>query len=319
MQGAQKVAWADNAIKLAVDMTVAAIARLDLHRLERRAGDAGARRDPDRVPGVGHPGARGPRGPLLEPPHFSHRIRRARRCPASGRRAYASVDAIQRASVGPRRSSTPRSALLIALLGHSPRSRRSVPAPTGAAASSARRSRASCAARAVGPGPCWRDPLTEAYGRPLAGRGARAGARARSWPQARRARCCRSTFAAAARSAARRPGRRPGLTASNRRVTAFVSVDDARRSDGGVTITYWLYRPTLGLGAGARGERAPPRSPRLASTPLPDDAVPALVAARDAGRPQSVRVPGRRGAAVALADRSSTRDLGAYRRGLISP
>jgi hypothetical protein len=30
MQGAQKVAWADNAIKLAVDMTVAAINRLDL-------------------------------------------------------------------------------------------------------------------------------------------------------------------------------------------------------------------------------------------------------------------------------------------------
>jgi Ethanolamine utilization protein EutJ (predicted chaperonin) len=30
MQGAQKVAWADNAIKLAVDMTVAAITRLNL-------------------------------------------------------------------------------------------------------------------------------------------------------------------------------------------------------------------------------------------------------------------------------------------------
>jgi hypothetical protein len=30
MQGAQKVAWADNAIKLAVEMTVAAIQRLDL-------------------------------------------------------------------------------------------------------------------------------------------------------------------------------------------------------------------------------------------------------------------------------------------------
>jgi hypothetical protein len=30
MQGAQRVAWADNAIKLAVDMTVAAIHRLDL-------------------------------------------------------------------------------------------------------------------------------------------------------------------------------------------------------------------------------------------------------------------------------------------------
>ena len=30
MQGAQRIAWADNAIKLAVDMTVAAINRLDL-------------------------------------------------------------------------------------------------------------------------------------------------------------------------------------------------------------------------------------------------------------------------------------------------
>jgi hypothetical protein len=30
MQGAQKVAWADNAIKLAVDLTVASINRLDL-------------------------------------------------------------------------------------------------------------------------------------------------------------------------------------------------------------------------------------------------------------------------------------------------
>jgi len=30
MQNTQRVAWADNAIKLAVDMTVAAIARLDL-------------------------------------------------------------------------------------------------------------------------------------------------------------------------------------------------------------------------------------------------------------------------------------------------
>jgi len=30
MQSSQKVAWADNAIKLAVDMTVAAINRLDL-------------------------------------------------------------------------------------------------------------------------------------------------------------------------------------------------------------------------------------------------------------------------------------------------
>jgi hypothetical protein len=30
MQGAQKIAWADNAIKLAVDMTVAVIARINI-------------------------------------------------------------------------------------------------------------------------------------------------------------------------------------------------------------------------------------------------------------------------------------------------
>jgi hypothetical protein len=40
MQGAQKVAWADNAIKLAVDMTVAAIARLNLQgSVEQQARD----------------------------------------------------------------------------------------------------------------------------------------------------------------------------------------------------------------------------------------------------------------------------------------
>jgi hypothetical protein len=40
MQGAQKVAWADNAIKLAVDMTVAAIARINLQgSVEQQADD----------------------------------------------------------------------------------------------------------------------------------------------------------------------------------------------------------------------------------------------------------------------------------------
>ena len=46
MQGAQRVAWADNAIKLAVDMTVAAIHAIDLSGTGGRAGDAGPRRDP---------------------------------------------------------------------------------------------------------------------------------------------------------------------------------------------------------------------------------------------------------------------------------
>lgn len=40
MQGAQKVAWADNAIKLAVDMTVAGLGRLNLQgNVEQQAQD----------------------------------------------------------------------------------------------------------------------------------------------------------------------------------------------------------------------------------------------------------------------------------------
>jgi hypothetical protein len=88
---------------------------------------------------------------------------------------------------------------------------------------------------AVGPGPCWRDPLTEAYGRSLAG-AVRAVAPA---PEARNGllpvdfRYCRSASCAS-------PGPSPGLTASNRRVTAFTAVDDRRHSTGQLTITYWL-------------------------------------------------------------------------------
>jgi hypothetical protein len=91
------------------------------------------------------------------------------------------------------------------------------------------------------PGPCWRDPLTAAYGRPLAGL-ARALAPVPE-PVAGLLpvdfRYCRSVACAV-------PGERPQLTASNRRVTAFLSVSDRRRSDGTVHLTYWLYRPTLG-------------------------------------------------------------------------
>ena len=40
MQGAQKVAWADNAIKLAVDMTVAGLTRLNLQgNAEQQVGE----------------------------------------------------------------------------------------------------------------------------------------------------------------------------------------------------------------------------------------------------------------------------------------
>ena len=124
---------------------------------------------------------------------------------------------------------------------------------------------------AVGPGPCWRDPLTEAYGRPLAG-AVRALAPS---PQARLGllpvdfRRCRSASCS-------RPGDRAGLTASNRRVSAFVSVADRRAAGGDAEISYWLYRPTLGweriLRRAGGGEVA-----RLAPTPLLEEAVPALI------------------------------------------
>ncbi len=129
---------------------------------------------------------------------------------------------------------------------------------------------------AVGPGPCWRDPLTLAYGRPLAGAVralapapvARAGAQGPLLPVDFR--YCRSASCAA-------PGNRPGLTASNRRVTAFVSVDDRRPAGGLVEITYWLYRPGLGWEQVTRLASSAEVT-RLAPTPLLDRAVPALVA-----------------------------------------
>jgi Flp pilus assembly pilin Flp len=96
------------------------------------------------------------------------------------------------------------------------------------------------------PGPCWRDPLTDVYGRPLAGL-VRALAPA---PEPRAGagavplvgvdfRSCRSAGCAAWTGDER-------LTASNRRTTAFTSVEDRRRTGGGVEVTYWIYRPSLG-------------------------------------------------------------------------
>jgi Flp pilus assembly pilin Flp len=140
---------------------------------------------------------------------------------------------------------------------------------------------------AVGPGPCWQDALTVAYGRPVAG-AVRALAPA---PSARSGllpvdfRRCRSLSCAL-------PAAEPGLTASNRRVTAFVAVDDRRRSGGGAEITYWLYRPTLGWESVVRHASSADVA-RLASTPLLDDAVPVLIALETLdGRNQFEFAPG---------------------------
>ena len=126
------------------------------------------------------------------------------------------------------------------------------------------------------PGPCWRDPLTEAYGRPVAGT-----VRALA-PQPGPAtgpsgmallpvdfRYCRRESCAV-------PGERPGLTSTNRRVSAFTSVVDWRRAGGQVEITYWLYRPGVGWGRVTRHASSADVATH-ASTPLLETATPRLV------------------------------------------
>lgn len=129
---------------------------------------------------------------------------------------------------------------------------------------------------AVGPGPCWRDPLTAAYGRPLAGwvrasaplSGAVTGPEGALSPVDFR-RCRRASCAIADPA-------RPGLTLSNRRITLFVSVDDGRRSARPVVATYWAYRPALGWSRSrVRGEADAVAA--LAATPLLESDVPVLV------------------------------------------
>jgi hypothetical protein len=126
------------------------------------------------------------------------------------------------------------------------------------------------------PGPCWQDPLTEAYGRPLAGL-VRAIA---PLPQPVQGpsgmpllpvdfRYCRSESCAV-------PGDDVALTQSNRRVTAFTSIVDYRRSAGNVEVSYWLYRPGIGWDRVVRRASAADVE-RYASTPLLDSANPRLV------------------------------------------
>lgn len=112
------------------------------------------------------------------------------------------------------------------------------------------------------PDPCRRHPLIPAYGWPLA-RLVRALAPpplAKPGPSGLPLvpvdfrRCRRESCAVAAGA---------HITASGRRTTAFVQVDDRRRSLGWVELTYWLYRPGLGWERVAR--RAGPAQVAAAS------------------------------------------------------
>jgi hypothetical protein len=128
-----------------------------------------------------------------------------------------------------------------------------------------------CAAQ--GPGPCWQDPLTLAYGRSLAGAVRALSPRPRAVPDpggtpllAVDFRTCRSASCAT-------PGAKHGLTASNRRVSAFTHV---RELAGETVISYWEYRPGIGW-AEIVARPDPAELAALARTPLLDDQVPALV------------------------------------------
>lgn len=126
------------------------------------------------------------------------------------------------------------------------------------------------------PDPCWRDPLTSAYGRPLAGL-----VRALAPVPATRAgpsgaallpvdfRTCRQESCAVDAGG-------PRLTASNRRTTAFTSVEDGRRSSGVVRVSYWLYRPTVGWDRVVRRATAADVA-AMAKTPLLESQDPKLV------------------------------------------
>jgi len=126
-------------------------------------------------------------------------------------------------------------------------------------------------------GPCWQDRLTVAYGRALAGavRALAPAPPALPGPSGLPLmpvdfRYCRSESCAAV-------GPKPShLTASNRRVTAFTSVIDRRRTPAGVEITYWMYRPGLGWDRFVRTASAEDVRAH-ASTPLLEDADPRLV------------------------------------------
>jgi hypothetical protein len=126
------------------------------------------------------------------------------------------------------------------------------------------------------PGPCWRDPLTLAYGRPLAGavRALAPDPAAVIAPDGLAVtpvdfRYCRHETCAV-------PGANPGLTTSNRRMTAFTSVEDRRRSGGDAVITYWLYRPGLGWTRVTRRVGSAEVA-EYASTPLLESDIPVLV------------------------------------------
>ena len=129
------------------------------------------------------------------------------------------------------------------------------------------------------PGPCWQDPLTEAYGRRLAGAVRALAPAPEALPGPDGSRLVGVDFRRCRRPSCAIP--LPGaaglhLTASNRRTTAFTHVEEAGGEDGGPLIGYWIYRPTIGWQLIER-RPGPAEVDALAATPLPAEADPVLV------------------------------------------
>jgi hypothetical protein len=148
------------------------------------------------------------------------------------------------------------------------------PDEAGPALGSAIARKLRCAPRV--PGPCWRDPLTEAYGRPLAGLVRALAPVPGTVPGADGTALLPVDFRYCRRPSCAVPSGRLGLTASNRRVTAFTSVVDNRRAGEGVRVTYWLYRPGIGWDRVER-RAGPAQVTASESTPLLETANPRLV------------------------------------------
>jgi Flp pilus assembly pilin Flp len=126
------------------------------------------------------------------------------------------------------------------------------------------------------PEPCWRDPLTDAYGRPLAGLVRALAPTPESRTGADGLPLVGVDFRYCRRPSCAVPAGDGGLTASNRRVTAFTTVEDKRRAGGDVRVTYWIYRPGLGWESVVRRADAAEVA-AAATTPLLETAVPKLV------------------------------------------
>lgn len=142
------------------------------------------------------------------------------------------------------------------------------------------------------PRPCWRDPLTAAYGRELAGAIRALAPPPRALPGGGGIavvgvdyrRCKRASCAVPM------PGRESHLTVSDRRTAAFTSVDE--RDDGSTTINYWIYRPGIGWEQVSR-EVDTEQIDELATTRLLDDLDPQLIPLETTlGRDESRFPPG---------------------------